>query len=53
MTRTNRAARAPQPLSIGIGFRSARLATLFPQPRNILPLAILTEHELQGLEQTS
>ncbi len=37
------AALSPRPFTIGIGFLSARLATIFPQPHDIRLDAILTE----------
>lgn len=37
------AALSPRPFTIGIGFQSARLATIFPQPHDIRLDAILTE----------
>jgi 5-formyltetrahydrofolate cyclo-ligase len=41
------AALAPRPFSIGIGFQSARLATIFPQPHDIVLNVILTEAGIQ------
>lgn len=37
----------PRPFTIGIGFQSARLSTIFPQPHDIPMDAILTEAGLQ------
>ncbi len=44
------AALTPRPVSIGIGFRSARLASIYPQPHDIALDFILTE---AGLEYES
>jgi len=41
------AALAPRPFTIGIGFQSARLATIFPQPHDIPLDVILTEAGIQ------
>ncbi len=38
---------APRPFTIGIGFQSARLATIYPQPHDIILTAILTEIGVQ------
>lgn len=41
------AALSPRPFTIGIGFQSARLQTIFPQPHDIVLDAILTETGVQ------
>lgn len=41
------AARAPRPLTIGVGLQAARIATIFPQPHDIPMNAIITEAGLQ------
>jgi 5,10-methenyltetrahydrofolate synthetase len=41
------AALQPRPISIGVGFQSARLATIFPQPHDIALDMIVTEDGLQ------
>lgn len=41
------AALSPQPFTIGIGLRAARLATIFPQPHDIALDAILTERGVE------
>ena len=41
------AALSPRPFSIGIGLKSARLATIFPQPHDIALDVILTEAGIQ------
>lgn len=41
------AALAPRPFAIGVGFHSARLDTIFPQPHDIRLDAIVTESGLQ------
>ena len=47
------AARSPRPFTIGIGFQSARLATIFPQPHDIPLDVILTEDGFQFRRETS
>jgi len=47
------AALRPRPFTIGIGFQSARLATIFPQPHDIPLDVILTEAGIQVPRQTS
>jgi 5-formyltetrahydrofolate cyclo-ligase len=42
------AALSPRPFTIGIGLRSARLTTIFPQPHDIPLDAILTEDGVQA-----
>lgn len=42
------AALSPRPFTIGIGLQSARLATIYPQPHDIVLNAILTEQGLQA-----
>ena len=34
---------SPRPFTIGVGFQSARLATIYPQPHDIRLDAIVTE----------
>lgn len=46
------AARQPRPFAIGIGFQSARLHTIFPQPHDIALDLIVTEAGLQGAADT-
>lgn len=41
------AALSPRPFTIGVGFQSARLKTIFPQPHDIALDAILTEMGVQ------
>jgi 5,10-methenyltetrahydrofolate synthetase len=45
------AALTPRPFTIGIGFQSARLATIFPQPHDIMLDAILTEAGVQYITE--
>jgi 5,10-methenyltetrahydrofolate synthetase len=40
---------SPKPFVIGVGLRSARLATIFPQPHDVKLDAIVTEEGLQQL----
>lgn len=47
------AALVPRPFTIGIGFQSARLATIFPQPHDIPLDAILSETGIQFLSEAS
>lgn len=47
------AALDPQPFGIGIGFQSARLATIFPQPHDIPLNVILTETGIQVQREPS
>ncbi|WP_226779052.1 5-formyltetrahydrofolate cyclo-ligase [Oceaniglobus trochenteri] len=46
------AALSPRPVTIGIGFESARLATIFPQPHDISLDFILTEAGLRIAKDT-
>lgn len=46
------AALAPRPFTIGIGFESARLATIYPQPHDIPLDAILTEDGVRVMRET-
>lgn len=46
------AALSPRPFTIGIGFQSARLSTIFPQPHDIPLDVILTEAGMQFQRQT-
>ena len=41
------AALSPRPIVIGVGFQSARIATIFPQPHDIRMSAIVTEEGVQ------
>ena len=45
------AAQFPRPFTIGIGFQSARLATIYPQPHDIPLDVILTEAGVQGVRE--
>jgi len=47
------AALDPRPFTIGTGFQSARLATIFPQPHDISLDAIVTEAGIQCLRDAS
>jgi 5,10-methenyltetrahydrofolate synthetase len=47
------AALDPRPFTIGIGFQSAKLATIFPQPYDIPLDAIVTEAGIQSLRDAS
>ena len=47
------AALTPRPLAVGIGFDSARVATIFPQPHDIPMQAIVTETGIAELETTT
>lgn len=47
------AALDPQPFGIGIGFQSARMATIFPQPHDIPLDVILTETGIQVQREPS
>ncbi|MBK8438243.1 MAG: 5-formyltetrahydrofolate cyclo-ligase [Rhodobacter sp.] len=46
------AALSPRPFTIGIGFQSARLATIFPQPHDIPLDVIVTEAGIQANRET-
>ena len=46
------AALTPRPFTIGIGFHSAYLTTIFPQPHDIPLDVILTQEGAQVLRQT-
>ncbi|MBK6467247.1 MAG: 5-formyltetrahydrofolate cyclo-ligase [Rhodobacter sp.] len=43
---------SPRPFTIGIGFQSARLATIFPQPHDIPLDVIVTEAGIQANRET-
>lgn len=44
------AARAPQPLAIGVGFEMARMATTFPRGHDVPMDAVITEHAVRWRE---
>jgi len=46
------AALSPRPITIGIGFQSARLTTIYPQPHDIPLDIILTEAGVQIIRET-
>ena len=46
------AALSPRPFTIGIGFQSARLATIYPQPHDIPLDVIVTEAGIQANRET-
>lgn len=47
------AALSPRPFTIGIGLRSARLATIYPQPHDIALDVILTEAGIENTDEES